>query len=144
MKLIFDTSVWVAHLRSGVLDDIVPALRGRFWLWLDSVVVAELLAGARSKSERNVVTKLIRPFEKAGRIAHPEPGDFRRAGLALGRLRHRGRTLKNPGGALLDALIGAVCARTGALLVTANLRDFEALAGELFFRVKALDALTLD
>ena len=73
MKLIFDTSVWVAHLRSGALDAVVPTLRGRFWLWFDSVSVAELLAGARSKGERNLVTKLIRPFEKAGRIAHPEP-----------------------------------------------------------------------
>jgi predicted nucleic acid-binding protein len=105
---------------------------------------ADLLAGARSRSERNVVTKLIRPFEKGGRIAHPEPGDFHRAGLALGRLRQRGRTLKNPGGVLLDGLIGAVCARTGALLVTANLHDFEHLAEEPPFRVKTLDALRLD
>jgi predicted nucleic acid-binding protein len=144
VKLIFDTSVWIAHLRSGALDEIMPSLRGRFWLWFDSVAVAELLAGARSKSERDVVTKLIRPFEKGGRIAHPEPGDFRRAGLALGRLRQRGRTLTNPGGALLDGLIGAVCARTGALLVMANLRDFESLAEELPFRVKTLEALRLD
>jgi predicted nucleic acid-binding protein len=144
VKLIFDTSVWIAHLRQGALDEIVPALRGRYWLWFDSVVAAELLAGARSKSERSVVARLIRPFEKAGRIECPGPGDFRRAGLALGRLRQRGRTLKNPGGALLDALIGSVCARTGALLVTANLRDFEALSRELPFRVKTLDALALD
>ena len=143
MKLIFDTSVWIAHLRWGTLDDVVPALRGRFWLWIDSVAVAELLAGARSKKERAVVTKLIRPFEKAGRVAHPERADFRRAGLALGRLRARGRSLKNPGAALLDGLIAAVCARIGALLVTANLRDFEALAEELPFRVGTLDALGL-
>ncbi len=141
MKLIFDTSVWIDHLRFGALDDIVPTLRGRFWLWFDSVAAAELLAGARSKVERTVVMKLLRPFEKAGRIAHPEPGDFRRAGLALGRLRQRGRTLKNPGGALLDGLIASLCARTGALLVTTNLRDFETLAEELPFRVRSLDAL---
>lgn len=141
MKLIFDTSVWIAHLRSGALDDVVPSLRGRYWLWMDSVGIAELLAGARSKSERNVVMKLIRPFEKAGRIAHPSPRDFRRAGLALGRLRGRGRTLRSPGGALLDGLIAAMCAELGALLVTANLRDFEALAEELPFRVETLEAL---
>ena len=48
-----------------------------------------------------------------------------------------------PGTALLDGLIAAVCARIGALLVTANLRDFEALAEELPFRVGTLDALGL-
>lgn len=141
MKLIFDTSVWIDHLRQGVLDDVLPQLRGRFWLWFHSVTVAELLAGARTKVERGVVAAVLRPFEKAGRIAHPEPGDFRRAGLALGRLRGRGRILKNPGSALLDGLIAAVCARIGALVVTANRRDFDALTEELPFRVERLDAL---
>ena len=143
MKLIFDTSVWVDHLRQGVLDDVVPRLRGRFWLWFHSVTAAELLAGARSKKQRSVVTGVIRPFERAARIAHPQPGDFRRAGLALGRLRGRGRVLSNPGGALLDGIIGSVCARIGALLVTSNLRDFEALAEELPFRVTTLPELVL-
>ena len=141
MKLIFDTSIWVDHLRTGTLDDVLPSLRGRFWLWLDSVAIGELFAGARSKRERDVLSALVRPFEKANRVVCPEPNDFRRAGLALGRLRARGRALRNPGGALLDGLTAAVCARLGALLVTANLADFEALAEELPLRVEPLGAL---
>ena len=143
MKLIFETSVWIDHLRFGALDPILPGLRGRYWLWSHSVAVAELLAGARSKQERTTVMKLIRPFERAGRIAHPAPADFRRAGLALGRLRSKDALFSNPGAALLDGLIAAVCARMGALLVTTNLRDFAALADELPFRFGTLDQLVL-
>src|SRR5262249_38429268 len=132
---------WIDHLRQGALADVVPRLRGRFWLWFHSVTVGELFAGARGKKDRAVIAKIIRPFEKAGRIAHPEARDFRRAGLALGRLRGRGRELSSPAGALLDGLLGATCARLGALLVTSNLRDFESLAKELPFRFSTLAGL---
>ena len=142
MKLIFDTSIWVDHLRVGTLDSVLPSLRGRFWVWIDAVAIGELLAGARTKREREMVTTIIRPFEKAQRIVCPETGDFTRAGLALGRLRMRGRTIRHPGGALLDALTAAVCVRLGAVLVTANLSDFRMLAEEIPLRVEPLQALT--
>jgi hypothetical protein len=32
----------IDHLRRGALDAVIPALRGRFALWMDSVVAAEL------------------------------------------------------------------------------------------------------
>lgn len=136
MKVVFDTSVWVEHLRLGSLDDVVPHLRGHFLLWMDSVSMAELLAGCRSKIERRVVTRMLAPFERAGRVAHPGRDDFRRAATALSRLRERGRSLRNPGGALLDALTATAAARLGALIVTNNLSDFDLLATELPVRVE--------
>lgn len=131
MKLLFDSSVWIDHLRSGTLDGVIPALRGRFTLWLDSVVAAELVAGCRGKQERRVVERVLLPFERAGRIATPLHADFRRASAALSALRARGKTLASPGGALLDALIMAVARRIGAMVVTTNVRDFEALASRI-------------
>jgi predicted nucleic acid-binding protein len=128
VKLLFDSSVWVDHLRRGVLDDVMPGLRGRFTVWLDSVVAAELFAGCRDKRERRTVERLLAPFERSGRLAAPLHADFRRAGAALSDLRARGRTLANPGGALLDGVIVAVGARIGAMVVSTNVRDFEALA----------------
>ena len=52
MNLLFDTSVWVEHLRRGALDGVIPLIRGRFILWFDSIAGAELVAGCRSKRER--------------------------------------------------------------------------------------------
>jgi predicted nucleic acid-binding protein len=131
VKLLFDSSVWVDHLRRGALDGVIPALRGRFALWMDSVVAAELLAGCRGKPERRTVEHVLGPFERTGRIATPLHGDFRRAASALSTLRARGKTLANPGGALLDALIVAIAVRIGAMVVSVNVRDFGLLAGRI-------------
>jgi predicted nucleic acid-binding protein len=139
VKLLFDTSVWIEHLRAGALVPVIPALRGKFILWLDAVSAAELAAGCRSKRERDGVARLLSPFEKAGRVATPEAGDYTRAATALSRLREEGKTLKQPGGALLDALISAVGVRLGALVVTINVRDFAMLASVLPLRVESMD-----
>lgn len=131
MKLLFDSSVWVDHMRGGVLDGVIPALRGRFALWMDSIVAAELLAGCRDKRERRVVERLVAPFERSNRMASPVHADFRRAAAALSLLRARGRTLASPGGALLDAIIAATALRIGAMVVSANVRDFAALTARI-------------
>jgi predicted nucleic acid-binding protein len=136
VKLVFDTSVWVDHLRADALAGVIPALRGRFSLWFDSVASAELLGGCRSKAERRQVKKLLDPFRRARRVAHPLESDFLRAASAISRLRESGRTLKSPGAALLDGLIAAVCCRMGALVVTANVSDFELLALQMPLRVE--------
>ncbi len=142
MRLLLDTSVWVEHLRHDVLTPIIPALRGKFILGIDAVSAAELRAGCRSRSERQGVDRLLAPFEKAGRMAVPDAGDYVRAGEALSRLREHGKTLKRPAGALLDALIVAVGARLGALVVTVNAGDFALLSTELHVRAETFAAFT--
>jgi predicted nucleic acid-binding protein len=138
VKLLFDTSVWVEHLRHDALDRIIPGVRGKFVLWFDAVSAAELRAGCRTKRERDVVGRLLSPFEKAGRLAVPNAADYVQAATALSRLRENGKTLKQPGGALLDATIAAVGVRLGALVVTMNVGDFRMLAGELPLHVESL------
>jgi predicted nucleic acid-binding protein len=138
MRVLFDTSVWVEHLRRGALTEVIPALRGKFSLWLDAVSAAELRAGCRSKLERSGVDRLVSPFEKAGRLAVPEAGDYVRAATALSRLREGGKTLKQPGSALLDGLIAAVGSRSGAIVVTLNIDDFRMLAEALPLRAEPL------
>lgn len=138
MTVLFDTSVWIEHLRRGALTPLFPKLRSRFTLSLDAVVAAELSAGCRSKIERRVVDRLVAPFDKAGRLIVPDRGDYARAAAALSRLREEGTSLKSPGGALLDGLIAAMASRTGALLVTLNLSDFALLGRHLPLRAETL------
>jgi predicted nucleic acid-binding protein len=139
VKLLFDFSVWIEHLRNGVLHAVVPVLRGKLVLWMDGVVAAELLAGCRGRQDERAVTRLIAPFERAGRMAVATYPDYERAAAALSRLRSRGRTLSSPGGALLDALIGSVGVRIGAMVVTTKLRDFEALVAQMPLVVEPFD-----
>jgi len=128
LNLLFDTSVWVDDLRHGVLRFVLPRVRGRYFLWLDSVAAAELIAGCSTRQDKRVVSGLIAPFERAGRVVTPTQRDFVRAAEALSKLRGAGLTLKNPGAALLDALQAANAVRVGALLVTENVSDFRKLA----------------
>jgi predicted nucleic acid-binding protein len=139
MKLLFDTSVWVEHLRHAVLTDIIGKLRGRFVLGMDVVVASELRAGCRSKAERNVVGKMLAPYEAAGRLLCPSSSDFERAALTLSRLRERGRYPSGAKGALLDGLIATIAVREGALLVTHNVSDFAALAKALPLRFEGFE-----
>lgn len=139
MKVLFDTSVWIDELRHGALSSVIARVRGKYVPWVDAVVAGELLAGACRKAQRRAVEKMLAPFEKTERVAVPGAGDYRRAGLALAGLRREGRTLKNPGSALLDALQAADAARMGALLVTRNSADFEKLARHLPLRFASFD-----
>jgi predicted nucleic acid-binding protein len=123
-----------------VLEEVIGKLRGRFVLAMDAVVASELRAGCRSKAERNVVGKLLAPYEAAGRLLCPSSGDFERAALALSRLRERGRLPSGSRGALLDGLIAAMAVREGALLVTHNVSDFASLAKALPLRFERFDA----
>jgi predicted nucleic acid-binding protein len=144
LNLLFDTSVWVDDLRHGALRFVLPAVRGRYFLWMDSVVAAELLAGCGTRRERRLIDRLISPFDRAGRRVGPHPRDFTRAGEALSKLRGEGLSLKNPGAALLDALQAADAVRIGALLVTRNMSDFEKLARVLPVSLRSFDDFRRD
>lgn len=131
MKLLFDTCVWAEHLRHAALDPVVDVIRGGFVLCLDAVVAAELVAGCRSKHEHRVVNRICAPHQRSGRLLCPMSSDFERAAIALSKLRERGRPPSGSKAALLDALIAAIAAREGALLVTQNLTDFSRLTEEI-------------
>ena len=141
MKVVFDTSVWIEHLRHGTLTDRMPRLRGRAVVWGHTIVGAELVAGCRNRRERKSIETLLQPFGRSERVIEPTAGDYDRAAVALSRLRERGRSLRHPGGALLDAVVAASCVRYGARLVTLNPSDFSLLAQELPLSFDSLDGL---
>jgi len=106
---------------------------------MDSVASAELLTACSSRRDRRIVDRLLAPFESAGRVVSPNYRDFHRAGEALSKLRATGQTLKNPGGALLNALQAADAIRIGALLVTDNISDFRKLARYMPVSIQSFD-----
>jgi predicted nucleic acid-binding protein len=129
MHVLFDSSMYITALRVG--DD--AALLMRRWarespLWLSSVVLEELYAGA-NPSDHPVLEKLERDFERARRVLIPNLSDWTQAGKILGRLAQK-YGYERIGQARLtnDALIATSAARTGITVVTANQRDFARLA----------------
>jgi predicted nucleic acid-binding protein len=126
---LFDSSVYISGMRRG--DDAVLAQRRLSPdtpLWLSSVVLEELYAGALGQV-RDSVERLERDFERAGRVLVPNLGDWTQAGRVLARLAAKYGYEKIGQGRLTnDALIAMSAARIGARVITVNERDFRKLA----------------
>jgi predicted nucleic acid-binding protein len=129
VPILFDSSIYITALRVG--GDTAVLLQR--WarespLWLSSVVLEELYAGANPEDYR-VLEKLERDFEKAKRMLVPNLGDWTYAGKVLARLAQK-YGYERIGQARLtnDALIATSAARAGITVLTTNQRDFARLA----------------
>lgn len=125
---LFDTSIYVAALRMG--NDGLLAIRRleSGFIWLSSVVLEELYAGAAQEGQR-VVERLERDFEQANRVLVPNLGDWADAGRVLSRLAAKYDYERIGRGRLTnDALIAMSAGRAGIRIITANERDFRKLA----------------
>jgi predicted nucleic acid-binding protein len=132
--VLFDTSLYIAALRSG--DAEIPAIRRRdsgslFFsnkVWLSAVVLEELYAGADDHAQ-HAVKRLERDFDRAKRILLPNLSDWTQTGEVLARLAARYSYEHIGQGRLTnDALIAMSAGRLGICVITANERDFRRLA----------------
>ena len=129
MPFLFDSSVYITALRAS--SESATALQR--WvkespLWLSSVVLEELYAGA-SSTDRRILEKLERDFEKANRVLIPNLSDWTFAGKILATVAQK-HGYEKIGKARLsnDALIATSAARNGISVITTNPRDFALLA----------------
>ena len=126
---LFDTSIYISALRQGDSSALnLKSIAPESPLWLSSVVLEELYAGADERAEK-ALQQLERDFARVKRILVPALSDWTQAGRVLARLgsrydyEHIGR-----GRLTNDALIAISAARLGIRLLTANQRDFARLA----------------
>lgn len=129
MPILFDSSIYIAALRSagdGAL--ILQRWAQESPLWLSSVVLQELYAGADPSAFR-ILEKLERDFDKARRLLVPNLTDWTQTGKLLARLAQK-HGYERIGRARLtnDSLIATSASRTGITVITANERDFARLA----------------
>jgi predicted nucleic acid-binding protein len=128
-SVLFDTSIYIAALRRR--DDaaiVLKRLAGDSPVWLSSVVLQELYAGARG-NHVSAVQRLERDFDRAKRILVPNLSDWSQAGRVLARLADQYDYEQIGRGRLTnDALIGLSAGRMGITVITANRRDFNRLS----------------
>src|SRR5260370_32529084 len=128
MAVLFDSSVYITALRAGSNSATVLQrwVKGSP-LWLSSVVLEELYAGAKS-TDRRILEKLERDFEKVSRVLVPNLSDWTFAGKILAAVAQR-HGYEKIGRARLtnDALIATSAARNGISVITTNPRDFALL-----------------
>ena len=127
--VLFDTSIYITALRSG--PEAALGLRRIATggpVWLSSVVLEELYAGASTRS-RHIVERLERDFRRAGRILVPSLTDWTQTGKVLALLGAKYDYEQIGKGRLTnDSLIAISAGRLGITVITANARDFAKLA----------------
>ena len=133
--VLFDTSVYITALRGQADASLrLRQMAGGAPIWLSSVVLEELYAGANAKSGR-AVERLERDFYRARRMLVPNLTDWVQTGKALARLAAKYDYERIGQGRLTnDSLIAASAGRMGITVVTANIADFGKLAEFLPFQ----------
>lgn len=143
--VLFDTSVYITALRIGAEAALkIRRITGGAPVWLSSVVLEELYAGARPRN-RLSVERLERDFNRAGRILVPNLTDWTQTGKVLALLASKYDYEQIGKGRLTnDALIAMSAGRLGITVITANARDFEKLAEFRPFQWRVEDPTTTE
>lgn len=122
-----DTDLYIDLIHSGKTLPIIREIYNQETpgIYFSSVVIQELLAGARLPGARRRVETLFRPFERVGRIVTPSHNQWRVAGDLLAKLLDLHPNLRNKLPALVNDCLLALSARAiGATLYTRNRDDF--------------------
>jgi len=105
-------------------------------VYLSSVVLMELKAGAHAKEAIEAVDDLRILFEKLGRIVVPTLRDYNIAGEIVAKLQSsKGYDIRKSASITNDCLIAASTRNIGAVLYTQNKKDFQAISDVFDFKV---------
>lgn len=122
--VIFDTSVFVDHLRTGRHQQRIQSLTGL--IRTSAVVLAELWRGATKPEER----EFLRALEKNHPVLTPTERNWLDSGQILAKIHaDEGFTPDKLRDLHFDLLIGLTARSHGARLITSNRADFELISG---------------
>lgn len=129
MKYVLDTHLYIGATRSESQNRALAAFFTRHTpsIWLHSVVVGELLAGAVAVGlEDRTRRSFLEPLEAVDRVVTPSHRSWERAGGILAALVREGVLSAGGFGRSFfnDCLIAATAREHGFVLVTENARDF--------------------
>lgn len=126
-KHLIDSDLYIDLIQSR---STLPILRELYesdtpGIYFSSIVIQELLAGARGPRARAQVETLYRPFEKAGRIITPNHSQWKDTGDMLAKALTMRPDLKSNLPSLVNDCLLALSARSiSATLYTRNRDDF--------------------
>ena len=142
-RLLFDTNVYIAVLRDVTF---ATAFRPRYLrdlphTFFSSVVVQELLAGARTPRHERQARALYEPFERARRIVTPTHRIWKEAGTIVAAMFESTPQFRSKlsQGLLNDILIALSARSIEASVVTGNVEDFRLIRQ---FREFSLESIT--
>ncbi len=128
IKVLPDTSIFIPWINQGITHPSIKIADGIPILYLSSIVIEEMYAGAWDTRTERLLDKLYNTFEGVGRLVTPLPFEWQRAGKILAKIgRKYGVTQQALARLTHDLLIALSARRIGAIILTANLKDFKRL-----------------
>ncbi len=134
IKKILDTNLYIdLFVKPDLYADIFVS-EGP--IYLSSVVIMELFAGAHFKKEKHEVLNLVNLFKRLGRTVTPSARDYEKAGEILIRLQTiKSYNLRKCASITNDCLIAASSKSIGAVIYTQNKKDFQTIKDVFDFKV---------
>jgi predicted nucleic acid-binding protein len=119
-QLIFDTSIFIDHLRTGCHQERIDTISSL--IRTSSVVLAELWRGATKLAE----ISFLKDLEKNHPVLIPTEKNWLESGQILGKMRaDKGYSADKLRDLHFDVLIALTARACGARLITSNRGDFE-------------------
>ena len=141
-RRLFDTSVYIAILRDATF---AQTFRPRYvrdipFTHCSSVVIHELLAGARTPRQRRQAALLYEPFERVRRIVTPSHLVWKEAAAVVATVFEKVPQLRSKiaHGLLNDILIALSGRAIGATVVTRNGEDFRLIQQYRLFTLEVI------
>lgn len=136
VKLFLDTSIYIPFINDGIVHPAIEIPQGPPLIYMSVVVIEELYAGALDVSSIKLLDRMYDTFSSMNRLISPDAADWRKTGkvvaqlgkkygfedIFLSRITH-------------DVLIAATARKTGAAVVTSNLKDFQRIQGYIDFKI---------
>lgn len=135
-KAILDTSVYIPFLRDGIIHPKFPEDFIKPLLYMSSVVVSELFAGAHDGQSIKLLDKLYHTFQDVGRLIVPNDDDWHQTGGIIAKSRKKyGYDSTYLARLQNDILIACSARRIGAFVLTKNEKDFMRIREFVDFRI---------
>ena len=129
--VIFDTSIFIDHLRTGCHQERIDSINGL--IRTSSVVLAELWRGATKPTEQT----LLKTLERNHPVLTPTDKNWLESGQILGKMRtDKGFTPEKLRDLHFDLLIALTVRSFGARLITSNRGDFELIKSYRDFQLE--------
>jgi len=135
-KVICDTSIYIPFINQGIAHPAVFSETSAPLLYMSSVVVSELYAGAHDSQSIKLLDKLHQTFQNVGRLIVPNDEDWRQTGGIIAKSgKEYGYDATYLSHLQNDILIACSARRIGAFVLTKNEQDFVRIREFINFRI---------
>ena len=135
-KVICDTSIYIPFINRGIAHPAVFNETSAPLLYMSSVVISELYAGAHDSRSIKILDKLYHTFQGVGRLIAPSDDDWRQTGGIIAKSGKKyGYDATYLSRLQNDILIAGSARRIGAFVLTNNEKDFVRIREFMDFRI---------